>query len=169
MKAPLPQQGKAYFFTGVVQHGELYQDIDVNGYKWLTDLGLMTAHYSAYMRVFPQRPPDQSREVVEFRNTDSTILDSYTSMPCDSTNAWVQITDKRTMPKGTRTVRVRLLSDRFNGSNNDGYHDNLSFAVSLPWWIYLVVLIISALVLWRAAINKRMPAQSSEKLKSSGL
>jgi hypothetical protein len=147
-KSPLPQQGNAYFFPGVALHGELYQDIDVSRYRWLTDLGLMTARYSAYTRVFPQRPPDQSREIVEFRNADSTILDSFISIACDSTHVWVPITDQRTIPNGTRTIRVRLLSDRFNGSNNDGYHDNIFFSLSLPWWIYVVLLVTVALLIW---------------------
>lgn len=147
-RSPLPHQGKAYFFPGVVLHGELYQDIDISRYQWLTDLGLMTSRYSAFMRVFPQRPPDQSREVVEFRNIDSAIVDSFASVSCDSTNVWMRFADKRTIPKSTRTIRVRLLSDRFNGSNNDGYHDDIFFSVSLSWWVYVLAALILALIIW---------------------
>src|SRR3954465_11242190 len=56
-KAPLPQEGTAYFFPSVAAHAELFQDIDVSSYGVLTDMGLVNINYSAYMRVFPQRPP----------------------------------------------------------------------------------------------------------------
>jgi hypothetical protein len=147
-KAPLPQEEKAYFFPGVAAHAELFQDIDVGGYSLFTDMGLMKIDFAGYMRVFPQRPPDKSYEVIEFRNADSVVIDSFATSHYDSTKAWVNITHARPLPKATRTIRVRLISDRYNGSNNDGYHDGISVTVSLAWWVYIIVAAIAVAVLW---------------------
>jgi hypothetical protein len=146
-KAPLPQEEKAYFFPGVAAHAELFQDIDISGYGLFTDLGMMKVDFSSYMRVFPQRPPDNSYEVIEFRNADSVVIDSFATGHYDSTNAWVNITHARPLPKATRIVRVRLISDRYNGSNNDGYHDDISLTLSLAWWMYVIVAVIAVAIL----------------------
>src|SRR5688572_20716703 len=65
-KAPMPQEGKSYFFPSVAAHAELFQDINVSEYGLLTDMGLINVHYRTFMRAFPQRPADRSYEVVEF-------------------------------------------------------------------------------------------------------
>ncbi|HYC28066.1 MAG TPA: hypothetical protein VEB42_04605, partial [Chitinophagaceae bacterium] len=128
-KAPLPQEGKAYFFPAVAAQAELFQDVDVSSYGFFTDLGVMSVRYEAYMRAFPQRPADVSYEIIEFRDGDH-VLDSFVTQRYDTTNAWIKVSHSQTLPKGSRSVRVRLLSDRYNGSNNDGYHDDVRLSVS---------------------------------------
>jgi hypothetical protein len=147
-KTPSPQEGKFYFFPSVAAHAELFQDIDVSSYKLLTDVGLMKVQYKSYLRAFPQQPADQSYEIVEFRDANGNTIDSFTTAHYDSTNAWIAIDHQQALPKGVRIVRVRLLSDRFNGSNNDGYHDGLQFTLSISWWIYLIILAPLVLGLW---------------------
>jgi hypothetical protein len=158
-RAPLPQEGKAYFFPGVAAHAELFQDIHVGSYSFFTDLGLMNVDYSSYIRVFPQRPSDQSSEVIEFRNADSIVIDSFATARYDSTKAWIKITHTQSLPKATRTIRIRLLSDRYNGSNNDGYHDDIVLKISLAWWVYILLLVIvfTVIVLLLKKRKKRSP------------
>lgn len=158
-RAPLPQEGKAYFFPGVAAHAELFQDVYVGSYSFFTDLGLMTVDYSSYIRVFPQRPPDQSSEVIEFRNADSIVIDSFATAHYDSTKAWIKITHTQSLPKATRTIRVRLLSDRYNGSNNDGYHDDIVLKISLAWWVYalLIAVVLTVTVFVLRKNRRRLP------------
>ena len=66
-KAPLPREGKAYFFPSLAAHAELFQDCDVSAYGFLTDPGLMSVHYEAYKRAFPQRPADATYEIMSSR------------------------------------------------------------------------------------------------------
>ena len=40
--------------------------------------------------------------------------------------------DTSLAPAGTRYLRIRLISTRHNGSNNDGYYDDLSLVVYTP-------------------------------------
>lgn len=154
-KAPLPQEGKFYFFPSVAAHAEMYQDIDVSSYNWLTDIGLVNVHYKSFLRAFPQRPADQSYQVVEFRDVNGSAIDSFATVRYDSTNAWIAIDHQQSLPKGVRTIRVRLLSERFNGSNNDGYHDDVSLTVALSPFVYLVIVIPIVFIIWLLLRRKK--------------
>ncbi len=147
-KGPLPEEGKAYFFPGVAANAELYQDVDVSNYSFFIDHGFITANYSGYVRAFPQRPPDESFEMLEFLNTNGEVIDSFKSASYDSTNTWIHITNKTKLPEGTRSVRIKLLSKRNNGSNNDGYHDNISLTLSNSLWIYLIIVAVVIFILF---------------------
>jgi hypothetical protein len=154
-KAPLPQEGNAYFFPSVAAHAELFQDIDVGFYKPFTDFGLVTVRYKSYMRAFPQKPADKSYEVLEFRNAGGEVVDSFATDHCDSSNGWISVSQQQLLPRGSRIIRVRLLSDRYNGSNNDGYHDGISLSLSLSYWVYVFFLLIAVGLLWLWFRKKR--------------
>lgn len=117
--APLPQKGKSYFFPGVAANAELAQDVDVSNYAFFIDNGLISADYSGYVRSYPQRPADESAEMLKFINKNGEVIDSFKTKYYDSTNAWVHIVKKMKLPGGTRAIRVTLISKRNKGSNND--------------------------------------------------
>jgi hypothetical protein len=146
-KAPLAKEGKSYFFPGVAARAELVQDVDVKKYAFFIDHGFMSGSYSGYVRSFPQRPADVSWEVLEFRGADGAVIDSFTSRQFDSTANWIQIKENRKLPPGTRTIRIKLVSERHNGSNNDGYHDDISLTLSNSLIRYLIVGIAAVVIL----------------------
>jgi hypothetical protein len=141
-KDPLPQEGKNYFFPGNAGVAELYQDIDVSNHASLIDIGFYHVNYSAYMRAWHQKPTDEAIEIVEYRNATGNVVDSFKTESCTTTDKWVHITDSRAIPKNTRIIRIRLLSIRHNGSNNDGYHDNLSLTLENRLRLYVIIFIV---------------------------
>lgn len=156
-KGPLPQEGKAYFFPSVAASAELYQDVDVSNYSFFIDYGFITANYSGYVRAYPQRPPDESSEMLEFRDSNGAVLDSFKSQSHDSTNSWVKISQKIKLPAATKVIRIKLLSKRNNGSNNDGYHDNISLTLSnsLVTYVILALIVILTLFIYLFVRKKR--------------
>lgn len=125
---PEPWEGECYFFPGVASTAELRQDVDVSDYALLIDSGSASHRFTGYLRSFAQSPVDQSRVVVEFRSADGVVLNSWDSGLHSNTSIWEQILWEAAAPVGTRTVRVRLLSTRRSGSNNDGYYDGLTLS-----------------------------------------
>ncbi len=122
----MPQSGQFYFFAGSPRNAELMQDIDVSNYICAIDVGLQRFNFGGYVRSFAQNPPDQARVILEYRNANNTILSTYDSGNQSPTTAWLQLTDLRLAPVGTRKIRIRLVSTLRAGADNDGIYDNLS-------------------------------------------
>ena len=125
---PEPYAGDHYFFPGVAATAELRQDVDVSDYALLIDSGGANHRFTGYLRSYSQSPVDQSRIVLEYRSTDGTVLLTLDSGLHSNTSIWEQILWESEAPIGTRTVRVRLISTRRSGSNNDGYYDGLTLS-----------------------------------------
>ena len=125
--SPEPYEGQSYFFPGVATLAELHQDVDVSNYKSAIDVGTQSFIFEGFVRAYTQSPPDQSRIILEFLDSlKTTKIDSFDSGNYSNTSEWVQITDTSLAPFGTRYIRIRLVSTRKAGSNNDGYYDGLS-------------------------------------------
>lgn len=124
---PLPLDGTAYFFAGVGAIAELQQDVDVSNFASAIDNGLQSFTFSGYVRAWPQTPSDSSRIIVEYRDAaNAAVLATGDTGDISQVGQWRQVTDTKIAPSGTRFIRVRLLSTRNNGDNNDGYFDALS-------------------------------------------
>lgn len=134
----------AYFFTAGAAAGtvELYQDVDVAADAVYIDAGSMDYHFQAYLRSFPQNPADAGRVIMEYRASDGTVLDTYDTNEQTNTAYWLKVMDERTAPAGTRVIRIRLLSTRYNGTNSNGHFDNLSLSKTITGaplpvsWLY---------------------------------
>jgi len=125
--SPDPYSGTAYFFPGVASDAELTQDVDVSNFSTLIDAGLQSFIFEGFVRSYAQNPTDYSRIVLEYLDTTKLLkLDSVDFGDHSSTDAWAQLTDTTLAPVGTRFIKIRLISTRRNGSNNDGYYDALS-------------------------------------------
>ncbi len=122
----MPQSGQFYFYPGSARNAELLQDVDVTDFSCPIDAGLQRFNFTGYVRSFPQNPIDQSRIIVEYRNTNNIALDTYDSGNQTNTAAWILLSDMRLAPIGTRKIRIRLISTLRAGTDNDGYYDNLS-------------------------------------------
>jgi len=123
---PEPYSGDAYFFPGAASSAELMQDVNVSDYAISIDESMQIFIFEGYVRSYPQNPTDYSRIVIEYLDTTKLIkLDSVDFGNYSTTSSWVQLTDTSFAPSGTRFIRIRLISTRRNGSNNDGYYDAL--------------------------------------------
>lgn len=119
--------GSSFFFAGDVASGELMQTVDVSAYGALIDAGSAPALLTGYYRSFDQSTPDSTRIVVEALAADQVVLTTFDTGDRSNVEAWKQFAVRRTLPAGTRELRVRLLSQRGAvGTQNDGYFDAFS-------------------------------------------
>jgi len=124
---PPTYEGDYMFFPGAVASAELQQDVDVSNMAQSIDSNYIVFNFEGYVRAYNQSPPDLSRIILEYLDSLKTAkLDSFDSGNYSNTSEWVQITDTTLAPAGTRFIRIRLISTRRAGSNNDGYYDGLS-------------------------------------------
>jgi hypothetical protein len=129
---PPTYEGDYMFFPGAVAYAELQQDVDVTNMALSIDNSNVTFNFEGYLRAYNQSPPDLSRIILEFIDSlKTTKLDSFDSGNYSNTNEWVQITDTTLAPIGTRFIRIRLISTRRAGTNNDGYYDGLSLETQI--------------------------------------
>jgi hypothetical protein len=129
---PSPQEGNYYFFAGVGATAELRQDVDISTYWMEVDAGIHVIDFSGWVRSWHQTPADISRVVLEYLNSDKTIvLGSNDLGQHTNTDYWHHLTHSSITPIGCRFVRVRLISVRQSGNNNDGYFDGLELSTSL--------------------------------------
>ncbi len=132
---PVAQQGSYYFYSGCNNvSGEVYQDVNVSAYASNIDAASQSFTFSGFMQVYDQAPSDSSLMIVEYRNSASIVLDTYSTGYKGNRTAWVQYSNTKTAPTGTRMIRIRLLSKNVNGTSVDAYFDNLSLttAIVLP-------------------------------------
>jgi hypothetical protein len=135
---PPSYEGDYMFFAGVSSTAELLQDVDVSSYANKIDSSMQYFNFEGYVRAYQQSPPDHSRIILEYLDTlKMTKLDSIDLGEYYNTSEWVQVTDTTLAPVGTRFIRIRLISTRYNGSNNDGYYDGLSLIADMPSNIYM--------------------------------
>jgi subtilisin-like proprotein convertase family protein len=124
--SPGAQSGTYYFFAGVSSFAELGQVVDLTPWANVIDDGRVSILVSDWVRSFDQTPLDTSQFEYFLRDASNQTLDSWTSPVMSNTDAWALLEDGRFVPEGTDNVQVILRSVRNSGSNNDGYHDNVS-------------------------------------------
>jgi len=125
-----PHGGDYHFYAGGANATscELYQDINVSAFAASIDGGASTFDFSSWMRSYRLEFSgynDLGRVVVEYRDASSAVLSTYDTGFQGSTS-WMQYADTRVAPAGTRTIRIRLLSDATINSDSDGYFDDIS-------------------------------------------
>ena len=123
--SPSPQHLANYFFAGASANAELYQNVDVSNNAVNIDNGIAKYYFQAYLRSFAQTPTDESKVMLEFQNAAGLTLSTYDTGFSSQTNNWIPFIDSILAPPLTRNIRVKLIAVRNNGSNNDGYIDNL--------------------------------------------
>ena len=123
--SPEPQAGSSYFFPGIAATAELGQVIDVSNDSVEIDNGTKMYYFTGYVRAYSQSPPDESNIFIYFRNEGDSILTSFILGPYTQTQTWLRIDTALSAPPGARKIDLHLHSVRHNGSNNDGYYDEL--------------------------------------------
>jgi gliding motility-associated-like protein len=127
---PLAQNGISYFSPGQIKNAELSQTIDVSDYACSIDAGIQSFNFAGYVYSFNQQPQDEARIVVQYLSVTNVILTSYDSGNKTPLSIWEKLTNTTLAPVGTRSIRVRLISTRQSGTDNDGDYDNLSLVPS---------------------------------------
>ncbi|MBN4077693.1 gliding motility-associated C-terminal domain-containing protein, partial [bacterium AH-315-C20] len=122
---PVAFDGQYYFFAGAGSFAELSQTIDVSSWDLNITKGTMSFDFSARVKSWHQIPTDETRIKIQFLNITNDILSEYSFGPYSDTANWVLVEDSFIPPVTTSKVKIRLQSERFKGSNNDGYFDDL--------------------------------------------
>lgn len=136
--------GGTVFFSGCDTYFqgpfELQQTVDVSSNAALIDLGNELYTFDGYMQTPVSNQTDQGRFIVDFLNASNTILGtSYTSSWQSyfggSGTSWVNYTNTRIAPAGTRKIRIRMQTQIFfNQPAINVYFDDISLTqpVILP-------------------------------------
>jgi gliding motility-associated-like protein len=121
-----PHGGSYFFFPNqtINPSSEIFQDIGVSANATSIDAGTAFYMFSGWRSGYPANL-DRSQIIVEYRDASGTILSSYNTGSAVFTT-WTNSTDNRYAPPGTRTIRIRLISVRVTGTDNDGYYDDIS-------------------------------------------
>lgn len=117
--------GSCYFFPGAAATAELRQIIDVSDDSATIDNGTKIYYFTAYVRAYAQSPADESNIFIHFMNANNTLLTSFDFGPYTQAQTWLRIDSALSAPPGARKIDIRLHSVRHNGTNNDGYYDEL--------------------------------------------
>ncbi len=124
------QSGVGYAWPTNSPAAELMQLVDIGGFATQIDDGHLKLNFSGYARGMPPDLSDSSRIIVEQLDADEEVLDALDSGEVYSFQEWKKIVFSTAIKKGTRSIRVRLLSERKQGIENNSYFDNLSLRVS---------------------------------------
>lgn len=123
---PTPQNGNNYFYAGDEVEAELVQIIPVDEYRCFIDQNNLSFQFTGYTRAYPQAPTDQSQIIIEMLSSTGTKLQTDDLGIYTTTSEWKLVSKLIKAPPSTRKIKIRLLSHKKNGVNNDGYFDNLS-------------------------------------------
>jgi len=120
--------GQYIFYAGAKDSAELRQDIKVAAFSSLIDAGVQYFVFRGYIRTYPPKPARYMPNSVGITELiqPPLLFASSTRISLCNTTQWQLVRDSALAPKGTRLIRIRLISTRFDGAENDGYYDALS-------------------------------------------
>jgi len=147
-----PHGGNEFFYAELESYAvndtsELYQDINVSSNAASINAGTAVYTFSGWMRIFDfekptpfaaSQPNDIGVIIVEYRNAASQVLSSYNTGH-NTSLTWQEYTNVTTAPVGTTDIRIRLLSLWVQGTDSDGYMDDLSLTVNTPAPVKLLI------------------------------
>ncbi|MGB3607759.1 T9SS type A sorting domain-containing protein [Psychroserpens sp.] len=125
------KDGDYFFYANTTPLSEFFQDVDVTSFATEIDTGNKSFKFSGYFRSFNQGNPDQGQAILEYKDVNDIVLDTYDSGLIASIDIWTLFEDTRVAPIGTRSVTVTLFQKRNAGTNNDGYIDDIIFQEAL--------------------------------------
>jgi hypothetical protein len=131
-------QGSGYFSASNPRSGmrtpakaAIYQDIDLQRFAAAIDDGVVTADIAFAQQSFAQEPGDIGRVLVEFLDGAGQALPGgYDSDVLRSRGVWQRFSGSCPVPKGARTARIVLQSERpprvKSQTSNDAHFDDVS-------------------------------------------
>lgn len=133
---PDPTQSGINFFAGGPNNASssISQRIDISDIATSVDTGSVGFIHSGYFGGFSSQG-DNAALTANFISTNGTLLSSLSvgnvsNTERQNTTAMLFRSEQGYLPVGTRSIELLLTSNRFQGSYNDGYADNLSFALT---------------------------------------
>lgn len=124
------QSGTSYIFPVDSPVAELMQEISLSESGGQIDEGKLKFHFVGYVRGMQADGADSGRIVLELLDADKKkTLDSFDSGAVLSYLDWQKIEFSRIVKYKTRWIRVRLISKRSNGNENNSYYDGLSLRI----------------------------------------
>ncbi len=123
--APItPMEGQYFFWPSkkACNTSYIYQDIDLTSYEAGTWVEL-----SGWLANWDQSPNDEAILQLEFLDSKGAVLKALSRSQRNP--AWTQHTIRTQMMNSAVTARVKLIANRYVGSDNDAYFDDLSFSV----------------------------------------
>ena len=123
--------GRNYFMGGPSNaSSSAEQAIDLSPLADLIDAGQISATLSADLAGY-QTQGDNAKVIATFYDASSTSLGQIQIGPQAGSNGqWVFHQQSGAVPAAARTVKVKMVSTRVAGSNNNGYFDNLSLVLT---------------------------------------
>jgi len=107
----------------------LTQTADVSGNSTDIDNGNATIDFRGFIR--SNAGIDGALITVEFLNGSGSVISTFTS-PIITNTVWTQVSDIRTAPTGTRSIRVALLAnDGDNDTFSDIFIDDVSLTIAI--------------------------------------
>jgi hypothetical protein len=141
---PAAHGGSRTFFSGcsgTTPGGpfEIYQDIDVSANAALIDAGNLTTTFSGYIQTPIATQTDAGRFIVDFMTAANVVLGTSYTTPFQSRTGgsgtgWVNYSNTRIAPAGTRKIRIRLQTTLGVIPAINAYFDDISLttASTLP-------------------------------------
>jgi hypothetical protein len=125
--SPPPHGGSYYFFPGAsVTNAELAQTIDVSLYTEAIEHGTQQFSFQGWVSSWTGGVDDTSRVIIELLDSSSTLLSTAYDSTETAFNGWNVLTQSFIVEPDTHYIYIRLLSRKLQGTNNDGYYDDLS-------------------------------------------
>jgi hypothetical protein len=141
---PAAHGGTRTFFSGCSATApggpfEIYQDIDVSADAALIDGSNLTTTFSGYIQTPISPQGDAGRFIVDFMTAANVVLGTsyttpYQSFAGGSGNGWVNYSNTRIAPAGTRKIRIRMQTTVSVTPAINAYFDDISLttASTLP-------------------------------------
>ncbi len=125
-------EGDWYFYGGDnTPYSEASQDVDVSEWSSTIDNGEQFLFFEGYVAQWHAPPPlDRAIIRIECLSSNGVTLDTWESDSPQSEKFFEQRTLSRSVQPGTRTIRLTMIAERLNGSNCDGYFDDLFLALA---------------------------------------
>lgn len=129
-----PLTGSYYFTPGRTMKGEIAQTVNVAFLASEIDGGIAIAKAEGYLG---GRDDDQSRILVEYRDTDDAVLatadSGWTQGPASADWMPLVLPDVNGLmiPPGTRSVRYRFLAQRLEGTDCDAFGEDFVWEYKL--------------------------------------
>ena len=125
-------EGQWYFYGGAgTAASEAFQDVDVSEWSPTIDNGEQYFYFEGYVAQWHAPPPlDVAIIRIDCLDSIGSILNTWSTDTPQSEKNFEVRTLSQLVPPDTRTIRVTLIAERFNGSNCDGYFDDLFLALA---------------------------------------
>ncbi len=131
---PAPHAGSSYLLADTGPDSPsvftLRQDVDVSAWADLIDAGLLSFSFEGWARTY-FNDNDYFRFRIRFRDDAGMVIEVWNT-DWQTSDVWELHDDMRTMPAGTRSLRVDLGCEKFGGTYCNAYFDAMDLRVSYP-------------------------------------